>query len=431
MPSGNTRLKPMSDPNAMNGFRHLFVADWRQFGKVDIKFHETLTVLTGANASGKTTLLSILASLFNWTRHFLSQPQLVEGKLKWNLPLIQSHPFIQASTSAIGSIQYVSGARSNLLIPASDNTIQYSVNIEPVIPQAGLYITSHRSVWPYSGVPSIPTRFPQALDIFEQYTNEVRTRHAGGSTGRTPLLNLKEALVAAAMFGEGNSSVEPNPEALNIWEGFQQILVRLMPRSLGFKRLTIRMPEVVMITDSGDFAIDDASGGMSALIELGWQIFLQSRAHETFVVLIDEPENHLHPSLQRSVIPDLVSAFPRVQFIVSTHSPFVVTSVPDSAVFVLDYEATDGVALPKVFSRELDFINKAATAEETLRRVLGVETSLPIWAEQRFDAIVREQIEKGISKESLTELREKLTEVGLADSFPRALVAMDDSVPEG
>lgn len=420
----------MSEPSDVNGFRHLFVEDWRQFGKVDISFHETLTVLTGANASGKTTLLSVLGSLFNWTRNFLSQPLLVDGQVKWRLPPIQAHPFIDTSNSAIGAIQYANGTKSNLLIPKSDNTMQYSVSIQPPNSQNGLYITSHRSVSHYVSVPAIPTQFPGAPVIFDQYTSEMQSKHLGGSSGRSPLLNLKEALVAAAMFGEGNSSVEPNPEALAIWEGFQAVLLKLMPSSLGFKRLTIRMPEVVMVTDSGDFAIDDASGGMSALIELGWQIFLRSRTHQTFVVLIDEPENHLHPSLQRRIIPDLIEAFPHVQFIVSTHSPFVVTSVSDSAVFVLDYETREGDLLPRVYSRKLDFINRAGTAEETLRRVLGVETSLPVWAEERFDAIVRDHIERGISKSSLLEMRDELAASGLADTFPRALTALDAAIPE-
>ena len=52
---------------------------------------------------------------------------------------------------------------------------------------------------------------------------------------------------------------------------------------------------------------------------------------------MDEPENHLHPSLQRSVIPGLLDAYPQAQFVVATHNPFVVTSVRDSNVVVLGF----------------------------------------------------------------------------------------------
>ena len=41
----------------------------------------------------------------------------------------------------------------------------------------------------------------------------------------------------------------------------------------------------------------------------------------TGIVLIDEIDAHLHPSLQYEVVPQLIKLFPKVQFIVSSHSP--------------------------------------------------------------------------------------------------------------
>lgn len=46
------------------------------------------------------------------------------------------------------------------------------------------------------------------------------------------------------------------------------------------------------------------------------------------VVMIDEIDLHLHPSLQRSVLQRLRHTFPEVQFIVSTHSPLVISHFP-------------------------------------------------------------------------------------------------------
>lgn len=54
------------------------------------------------------------------------------------------------------------------------------------------------------------------------------------------------------------------------------------------------------------------------------------------VVLIDEIEQHLHPRWQRLVLPALQATFPNVHFIVTTHSPQVVSSVPRESVFILD-----------------------------------------------------------------------------------------------
>lgn len=53
------------------------------------------------------------------------------------------------------------------------------------------------------------------------------------------------------------------------------------------------------------------------------------------VVFIDEIDAHLHVSLQRKIFAFLVKAFPKVQFIVTTHSPFVVSSVNDSVIYDL------------------------------------------------------------------------------------------------
>lgn len=53
------------------------------------------------------------------------------------------------------------------------------------------------------------------------------------------------------------------------------------------------------------------------------------------IVLIDEVDLHLHPSWQRRALQQLERAFPRLQFIVTTHSPLVLGGVPDGIVSVL------------------------------------------------------------------------------------------------
>jgi len=53
------------------------------------------------------------------------------------------------------------------------------------------------------------------------------------------------------------------------------------------------------------------------------------------VVMIDEMEQHLHPAWQRMVVPQLLETFPNVQFIITTHSPQVLSHVEDKSVFLL------------------------------------------------------------------------------------------------
>ena len=54
------------------------------------------------------------------------------------------------------------------------------------------------------------------------------------------------------------------------------------------------------------------------------------------VVLIDEIETHLHLELQKTILPSLIKLFPRVQFIISTHSPFVLSSIENVVIYDLE-----------------------------------------------------------------------------------------------
>jgi len=67
------------------------------------------------------------------------------------------------------------------------------------------------------------------------------------------------------------------------------------------------------------------------------------------IVLIDEIELHLHPSWQRNIIPSLESTFPNCQFIVTTHSPLVLSHIKPEGVHILEM-TEEGVELRKITS---------------------------------------------------------------------------------
>ena len=58
------------------------------------------------------------------------------------------------------------------------------------------------------------------------------------------------------------------------------------------------------------------------------------------IVVVDEIENHLHPSLQEKIMPFLTGLFPNIQFIVATHSPIVIASIDNTTVFDLTTKET-------------------------------------------------------------------------------------------
>lgn len=136
----------------------------------------------------------------------------------------------------------------------------------------------------------------------------------------------------------------------------------------------------------------------------------------SFTTLIDEVENHLHPTMQRRLLSDLTSAFPNVRFIVSTHSPLIVTSLRDAAVYVLRYRGP-----ADVISQRLDLQGQVRTATQVLDEVLGVSTTMPLWAEAEINALVSAFTQGPIDEGSFKLLREQLTKLGLADFMPQAL----------
>ena len=86
------------------------------------------------------------------------------------------------------------------------------------------------------------------------------------------------------------------------------------------------------------------------------------------ILLIDEIENHLHPTWQRRVIPALLEHFPGLQIFATTHSPFVVAGLKAGQVHLLKRDDEGRVTAS---TNHEDVIGW--TADEILRNMMGVE----------------------------------------------------------
>jgi hypothetical protein len=245
--------------------------------------------------------------------------------------------------------------------------------------------------------------------MFNGYLNIVRTNYQGGHHGHSPAHFIKETLIGLGTFGYGNKVIDSSKSSSDLFERFEEILRVVLPPSLGFKRLHIRIPEVVLSTSSGDFSLDAVSGGIASLIDIAWQIFMYEPTDSDFAVTIDEPENHLHPELQRTVLTSLLTAFPQAQFICATHNPFIVTSVPDSTVYVMRYDDKQ-----RVSGEVLRTADRSGTSNEVLRDVLGLDSTSPLWVEKALQELVRYFAGKELNESSVEDLRSKLAELGLA-----------------
>lgn len=86
------------------------------------------------------------------------------------------------------------------------------------------------------------------------------------------------------------------------------------------------------------------------------------------ILLIDEIENHLHPTWQRRVIPALLEHFPGLQIFATTHSPFVVAGLKAGQVHLLNRNE-NGVVTASTNTEDI----VGWTADEILRTMMGVD----------------------------------------------------------
>ena len=106
----------------------------------------------------------------------------------------------------------------------------------------------------------------------------------------------------------------------------------------------------IIYGDNQIIGFDQLSSGFSALLDIISELIVQtdlirkSESDFTYnplgIVLIDEPENHAHLAMQEQILPLLTTLFPKVQFIVATHSPAVIASIKNATVFDLSSKQT-------------------------------------------------------------------------------------------
>ena len=405
------------------------VKNWQQFGKVEIDFHPNLTILTGANGAGKTTLLNILAKHFDWNFRNLAMRNNKGGVTRNTRFKLRRYEYAgEEEFENIGEIEYENGDSARIVAALKpknpqfeDDSPEYTLELIDQHTVYGLFIPSHRPTYTYQALESIPVR-PHEMSkkkAFEQLINEFRSKLFNQTYGQQPKstsYRIKEVLTAWSAFGYSSERSEGRPDFVENFERFESILRKLLPDSLKFKGLKIENGEVILDCATKPFFIDSASGGITSIIDIAWQIFMYHEDKDkSFVVIIDEVENHLHPALQRLMLPKLIAAFPNVKFVVSTHSPLMVNSVRDSYVYALKYENDEVVSL------KLDLQHNAKSSSQILDEVLGVAFNMPVWAESIVDGLVSKISGGDISEQSFKLLRHDLADAGLGNLVPEAI----------
>lgn len=413
-----------NNPDSEERIARLVVKRWRQFNEIDLDLGSRLTILTGENGTGKTSLLSLVGQSFGLGLNFLGTPTRDKNGFSFR----HSNKTSDGNDGAFeqfGFITFQSGAGSRIGTRqwgyATDPS--FSPELLPYRNLPGLYLDATRVIGPYQRLDSMPARFTPAKEIASNYQQQVRNMWTPNALVKSPALMIKEALVAAAMYGEGNSAVVGDPVAARVWKGFQEVLHLIFPTSLGFHGLQVDQGEIVIRTQSGNFALEASSGGLAALVTLSWQIYLhQFDSPNTFTVCFDEPENHLHPSMQRTLLPALLKAFPTVNFVVATHSPFIVTSMKEASIYALRRDANGFVS-----SSKIDLHTQIVTADEVLSEVLGVDVTMPLWAENELTNLISSFTAQN-ARFDLQGLMNQLDNAGLRISMPDVAEAITAAI---
>ena len=140
---------------------------------------------------------------------------------------------------------------------------------------------------------------------------------------------------------EGDTS---QTEKLRNWfDNFQNVLRKAYNEpdlKISYERQHLSF--VVEVPGREPFKLTEMADGYSSLLYIMAELMMrmEEKASMTYdmpgIVLIDEIETHLHVELQKLVLPFLTEMFPLIQFIVTTHSPFVISSTPNAVVYDLE-----------------------------------------------------------------------------------------------
>ena len=160
---------------------------------------------------------------------------------------------------------------------------------------------------------------------------------------------------------------------------------------------------VVSHPDMGEMIVDDLSDGFRSIISmvadlayrmvrLNPQLGEQAVVDTPGIVFIDEVDMHLHPLWQQTVLVDLQKAFPKVQFVVTTHSPQVLSSVPAASIRVLvwgrQFEGVRHVnfSLGADSTQILQDIQNVSPRPQKLPIVQDLERYLELVSEDKWDS---------------------------------------------
>jgi predicted ATP-binding protein involved in virulence len=199
----------------------------------------------------------------------------------------------------------------------------------------------------------------------------------------------------------------PDPQL----EAVRRALTSFMP---DFSHLTVRRNPLRMeVEKRGErLTVNQLSDGEKCLMalvgDLARRLAIANPERENplegeGIVLVDEIDLHLHPLWQRMVVPNLLSVFTNCQFLITTHSPHVITHVKPASLFLLSMTE-------KGLKMERASASYGLTVERILADLMGVENTRPAEVVEKLREMYR-LIERGDlddAKKAITRLESEM-----------------------
>ena len=168
-------------------------------------------------------------------------------------------------------------------------------------------------------------------------SNEVQSNNGGEFLNFLVDQKVQQALASA-------NGKQSDADAIGEWFTiFQGILRKIFADELLELLFDYKDYSFSIQTQGRRFPFTGLSAGYAAVMDIVADLILKmhsaNRLKRIFdmpgIVLVDEVETHLHLALQKQIMPILTGIFPKIQFIVTTHSPFVLNSDKNATVYDL------------------------------------------------------------------------------------------------
>lgn len=292
-------------------------------------------IITGKNGSGKTVLLNAISDFFDIIKkdtslNFLKYKSNLEYWVNYLKSVSAQEEKIRAQKEIDDYKKYISQLYGRVEIESDalmEMVDKYSKGLFVIA-----FYQADRKV--KMAEPKNPTKpvYNKKGDVKETATSQFLNFLSD--------LKIQEALAR-------NEKQTKDADEISAWfEDFESLMRHIYQDDHLTLEFNYRDYSFKICTEGKKFKFTEVSDGFAAVLDIVADLILKMQDDNSLtrsyqkegIVLIDEIETHLHLALQKVIMPLLTKVFPNIQFIITTHSPFVLSSMPNAVAYDLEHQ---------------------------------------------------------------------------------------------